>query len=64
VLERAKKGDYIFLFAHRSLAITYAMLDQGEEARVHLAELLKVDPNYTINRFLKTIATKNGKPKS
>jgi len=59
VLERAKKGKFNLVVAHLNLATTYAMLDQDEQAWVHVAELLNVDPNYTVKRFSKTVVYKN-----
>ena len=57
VLERAKKGEYSLVFAHENMAEPYAMLGQDEKARYHVAEILKVDPNYSC----KTVAQYWGK---
>ncbi|MFC1886342.1 tetratricopeptide repeat protein [Thermodesulfobacteriota bacterium] len=59
VLKNAKKGEFSLLMAHNNLAMTYAMLDQGEAAKVHVEELLKLDPNFTVEGFSKTIIYKN-----
>jgi adenylate cyclase len=50
VLDRANMGEYNRKFAHLGLAQTYAMLGQDEEARAHAAEVLKIDPNYSLER--------------
>jgi adenylate cyclase len=52
VLERAVKGEYPIGKIHRRLAGCYARLDRMEEARAHRAEFLKIDPNFSIERWL------------
>ena len=59
VIERAKKGEYNLVAAHQFLAMTYAMLDQREKTRVHVAELLKIKSNYSIKDVPKKIIFKN-----
>ena len=48
LLVRAKKGDFNLVSSHECLAATYAMLGQKDNARAHIVELLRVDPNYTL----------------
>jgi len=52
-LARAKKGEFNLKIAHRALAAAYAMLGQEEEARHHAAELLRLDPKFSLERFAK-----------
>ncbi|MFC1886396.1 tetratricopeptide repeat protein [Thermodesulfobacteriota bacterium] len=59
VLKSAEKGESNLVWAHRNLAMTYAMLDQKKEAQFHVAELLKLDPSFTVEGFSKTIVYKN-----
>jgi len=59
LLELAKKGEYGLHYPLFRLAAIYAMLGQGEEARIHVEELLKLDPNYTVKRLSKTFVYKN-----
>ena len=47
VLVRARKGEFPLWFANSNLAIAYAMMGQYEEARIHLAEALKLNPAYS-----------------
>jgi len=51
LLERAEKGGWPLQYAHLNLAISYARLDRMEEARVHAAELIKIDPNLSVERY-------------
>ena len=51
VLERAKRGEYNLKFVHLMLAQTYAMLGQKEEARHHVKERLRLDPNTSIEHL-------------
>jgi TolB-like protein/class 3 adenylate cyclase/Flp pilus assembly protein TadD len=53
VLERALKGETPQLWSHELLAAYYAGLDQMAEARAHVAEILKIDPNYNAETFRK-----------
>ena len=53
VLERALKGETPPLWSHQRLAAYYAGLDQMDEARAHVAEILKIDPNYNAESFRK-----------
>ena len=52
-LRRALKGEYPPFWSHRSLAVCYAALDQMDEATAHVAEVLKIDPNYNAETFRK-----------
>jgi tetratricopeptide (TPR) repeat protein len=56
LLDRVKKGEYNPLVAHLFLAQTYVMLGQEKEAREHVAEVLKLQPNYSIKRYANTLA--------
>jgi tetratricopeptide (TPR) repeat protein len=55
-LERANKGEWPLQNAHRWLAISYARLDRLEEARAHTEELLKIDPDFSVNKSRKSPA--------
>jgi hypothetical protein len=48
VLGRAQTGEYPLWVPHSNLAITYAMMDQNENARIHLAETLRSNPGYSL----------------
>jgi adenylate cyclase len=48
LFERAQKGEYNILLAHNYLAATYAMQGNMSKARFHATELLKVNPNYSL----------------
>ena len=51
LFERALKGEYPPQMAHRLLASSYARLDRMEEARDHAAKSLKIDPNFSVERW-------------
>jgi len=53
LLER--KSEFNPKTVHRGLAATYAMLGQEEEARHHVAEVLKIDPKFSVKRFAKVL---------
>jgi adenylate cyclase len=48
LLDRAQNGEFSILLAHNYLAITYAMQGNITKARYHAAELLKINPNYSL----------------
>ena len=54
LLKRALKGEYPLKNAYRRLALSYARLDRMEEARSHAAESLKIDPNFSLERWRKS----------
>ena len=56
LLERALKGEWPPQMAHRYLALSYARLDRMEEAQAHAAELLKIDPNFSVGRWRRSPA--------
>ena len=56
LLDRANKGEYNQLVAHLHLAQTYVMLGQEKEAQEHIAEVLKLNPKYSIKRYANTLA--------
>jgi len=41
------------LMAHLGLAITYAWMDREKEARAEGAEVLRIDPKFSVERFIK-----------
>jgi len=41
------------LMAHLDLAITYAFMDREKEARAEGAEVLRIDPKFSLERFIK-----------
>jgi adenylate cyclase len=41
------------LMAHLDLAITYAYMDREKEARAEGAEVLRIDPKFSVERFIK-----------
>ena len=51
LFERALKGECPPQMAHRLLASSYARLDRMEEARDHAAKSLKIDPNFSVERW-------------
>jgi len=45
--------------AHLGLASTYAMMGRENEARAEGAEVLRIDPKFSVERFMKSIPGKN-----
>jgi adenylate cyclase len=41
------------LMAHLGLAVTYALMDREKEARTEGAEVLRIDPKFSLERFIK-----------
>jgi adenylate cyclase len=48
LLDRAKRGEFNILMAHNYLACTYAMQGNIPKARFHAAEVLKINPNHSL----------------
>jgi adenylate cyclase len=57
-LGRSKAEDCLML-GHAGLAITYVWFGQEEKARNHIAEVLKLDHNYTIESYTRLLYFKN-----
>jgi adenylate cyclase len=47
------------IFIYLQLAATYSMMGRGEEARAAAAEVLKINPKFSLEQFAKTIYLKN-----
>ena len=56
-LERAKKGELYLFFPHLRLATSCGLLGMEEEARHHAAEVLRLDPNFSVDRHAKFVRT-------
>jgi adenylate cyclase len=56
LLERSQKGEFPIIGAHLFLAEVYVELNQEEEARAHAAEVLRINPKFSLERASK-IAT-------
>jgi len=48
LLKRAQKGEFPLIFAHLGLSVVSAKLGKKEEASTHISEILKIDPNYSL----------------
>ena len=53
VLERAQKGEFPPFIAHLELSATYMELGREEEARAHAAEVLKINPKFSLESLRK-----------
>ena len=51
LLKRALKGEYPLDKAHRRIAGSYVRLGMMEEAKAHAAESLKINPNFSVERW-------------
>ncbi len=47
------------LFTHIALAMTYTLCGQEEEARAEAAEVLRINPKFSLERYAKTLPYKN-----
>jgi adenylate cyclase len=57
--ERAVHGRPNDLFAHIALTGTYGLCDREEEARATAAEILRIQPKFSVERFAKGLKYKN-----
>jgi adenylate cyclase len=55
LLDRSLKGEYPPLWVHVSLAANYIGLGQEKQARAHAAEVLRIDPNFSLEMWSKAI---------
>jgi len=53
------KAESCLKIGHLGLAMTYVWLGQEEEARNHAAEVLKIDPKVSLERYAKRLPWKN-----
>jgi TolB-like protein/predicted Zn-dependent protease len=53
LLKRALKGEAPPIWAYEHLATCYASLGQMADAKAHVAEILKINPNYNVETFRK-----------
>jgi tetratricopeptide (TPR) repeat protein len=47
------------IVAHRALVSAYSLLGREADARVEAAEVLEIDPNFSVDRFAKISPFKN-----
>jgi adenylate cyclase len=59
LLERAQKGEYPLLYAHLGLSAAYMELGRDEEAETHAAEVLGINPKFSLESYAKTQPYKN-----
>jgi adenylate cyclase len=59
VYKKAIHNQPTYLFAHLGLAATYAYLGRRDEAHAEAAEVLKIDPGFSLERYAKRIPFKN-----
>ena len=57
--KRALHRDPNNMFVHLSLARTYSALDLKKEAQAAAAEVMKIDPEFSLHRFAKILPYKN-----
>jgi adenylate cyclase len=57
LLDRSRKGEFPILGAHLFLADIYAELGNEDEARTHAAEVLKIEPGFSLKDVSKKIIT-------
>jgi len=47
------------MFAHLSLAVIYVRLGQVEDAQTEAAEVLRINPKFSVERYIKNIRIKD-----
>ena len=47
------------IFAHLGLAVTYSMMGREKEARAEAAEMLRINPKFSLNYYAKTLPLKD-----
>ena len=53
LLQRAQKGEFPLLVSHLGLCAVYAELGKEKEARSHALEILKINPNFSVEEAKK-----------
>jgi tetratricopeptide (TPR) repeat protein len=53
LLNRAQKGEFTPFIAHLGLCAAYAETGNVEEAKIHLSEILKINPNFSLEKARK-----------
>jgi adenylate cyclase len=56
--KRAIRGNPDYLEAHLGLACTYASLDRGDDAKAAAAEVLRIDPEFSLQKYEKSLPYK------
>jgi TolB-like protein len=59
MLARAHKSEFSPLLAHTALAETYIGLSQDQKARAHAEEVLKINPNFSLANYRKSMFYKD-----
>ena len=57
--KRAIQQQPDHIFAHLSLAVCYVRLNRQEDAHAEVAEVLKINPKFSVNRFAKNLRIKD-----
>ena len=53
LLERSRKGEFPVRAAHLFLAEVYVELGQEEKARTHASEVLRINPKFSLESYMK-----------
>jgi len=56
LLERAQKGEYPPLYAHKDLSANYIELGKYEEASAHAEQVFKINPNFSLEGYASQIS--------
>ena len=59
VLQRAQKQDPNFIFSHIQLCATYSLMGNQKDAAVTAEKILQLNPNFSLERYTKTLPYKN-----
>ena len=59
LLDRARKGEINQLFPHLYFTELYIEVGQEDKAKIHAAEVLKINPKYSLENFKKVASYKN-----
>ncbi len=64
IFQEAIKNDPNYWISHLGLSICYGLLGQEEEARTAAAEVLRIDPNFSIGKITTPFKDKADKERS
>jgi adenylate cyclase len=58
LLDRSRKGEAPALWSHTGLVVLYMELGRQEDARAHAAEVMRINPNFSLEIWRKTVSLK------
>jgi len=59
LFDRARKGEFNLLWVHNFFASIYSMMGKIDKAKLHVAEMFKIDPNTSLEWNRRSVFFKN-----